>query len=212
MKTFFLLVFILLFAQGGNAQNTIHRNQFISTSIGVSLPVGEFGSVDWFNNNSVGLACTGLNLNVISFGKYIRPNLGFAFGLNAGINPINHSSNQGKKPFWKTASLGVGGLYRIPKNQWELNVEAWANYLIMLGVSDDFYIKEYVIPNFNALYGGVLAEIKLGTTYHLSSKLSIKGMLSNRFSIGKFNYGILKNDKKKGFGMVDMNLGVVYWY
>jgi len=211
------IIIVLLFSLSSQllfSQVLDRKNTFFSSSIGITLPYGEYGSVDWFNNNSVGLACMGSSWDIASFGKYFEPNWGLAVKLNSTINPINHQKSEKTLIAWKMAKIGVGGLIRLPREKWDMEVDVWANYAILLGPSQDIVIGDKQIPYFNSLFGGFILEFDVNYLYHLSSMYSVKLNSGIGFSINKLKYGVISTDKEnlsKPYSVIDLQIGLVYW-
>ena len=189
------------------------KKTFFSSSIGIALPYGEYGSMDWFNNNSVGLACMGASWDIASFGKYFEPNWGLGVKLNSTINPINHQNSENLQIAWKMAKLGVGGLMRLPREKWDMEVNVWANYGILIGSSQRISIGNKHVPNFNSLFGGFILEFDVNYLYHLSSRYSVKLNSGIDFSINKLRYGVIRKGKEnsKPYNVIDLQIGLVYW-
>ena len=212
-KAIIVLLFVLsselLFSQVLN-----RKTIFFSSSIGIALPLGEYGSVDWFNNNSVGLACMGPSWDIGSFGKYFGHNWGLSVKLNSTINPINHQDSEKTLIAWKMAEIGVGGLLRMPREKWDLEVDVWTNYAILIGPSRDINIGDRQIPYFNSLFGGFILEFDVSYLYHLTSRYSVKLNSGIGFSINKFKYGVISTDNEnlsKPYSAIDLQIGLVYW-
>jgi hypothetical protein len=127
------------FSQGGD---------WLSLSVGGSFPAGEFGSKNG-NDLRSGLADVGGLVDLFLMHPLGKGGFGLAADLRGRMNPIDQSAVgaslasgdqgyvwSGKKAYWRTAALMVGGYYHFPvAKRWQVIGS------FLLGVADSRWPK-----------------------------------------------------------------------
>lgn len=198
---------LMVFIKSGQAQNTNFHKSYISSSIGVAFPLGEFGSVNWYDNQSVSLACSGVTSDLITYGNFFNKNIGIGGKLNTTINPMYDNGSTDKKPIWTSVGVGVGGLYNIAKPNWDYGVEIWASYMWLSGKSI-FINNQQLI---NSPFYGTTVEFSPNISYHVTPRSSLILKSSVTANIGKIKHGWANDVRKKQYQMVKFQLGLRHW-
>jgi len=203
-----ILILILVFCSNfSQAQNTSTHNSFINSSVGVAFPIGEFGSVDWYNNQSVGLACSGITSDLITYGKFFKKNTGIGAKLNATINSMYNNRSVDKKPYWTSIGVGVGGLFRHVNSNWDYGAELWFSYMWLSGTS--IFINGHQLVN--SPFFGAVVDFAPNISYHITDKNSLvlkSGIVTN---IGEIKHKRANDIPKKQYRMLKFQVGLIHW-
>ncbi len=207
MKNITTLIILVFFAIPSKAQKIDLHKSYISSSIGVGLPIGEFGSTQWYDNKSVGLACAGLTSDLITYGKFINNKIGIAGRLNTTITSMYDNGSVDKKPFWTSIELGVGGLYRITNSHWDYGTELWFGYMWLSGTTITIDGHQLI----NSPFYGTVVDFSPNVSYHITPKnsLVLKGSIAT--SIGRIKHGWANYVPKKQYQMLKFQVGLRHW-
>jgi hypothetical protein len=95
------------------------RRGFLSLSLGVAAPFGDFSNTS-SDNDDAGFAMTGGNVN-IAFGYKLGQTLGLTAMLNAGSNPLDNEAleNEFQDNF--------------PQSSWDIDSDPWSYGTLMVG-------------------------------------------------------------------------------
>jgi len=207
IKTIILLGFVC-FVSFSQAQSTDFHNSYVSSSVGIAIPLGEFSSADWYNNQSVSLACSGITWDVITYGKFLNKNVGIGGKLNATLNPMYDNETSDKKPSWTSIDIGIGGMYNMPKPKWDYGVELWISYMWLSGTS----IRINDELQINSPFFGMIIDLSPTLSYHFSPRNSLVLKSSIAGSLKRVKHGYTPEFvPSKKYQMLRFKIGVRHW-
>jgi hypothetical protein len=180
-KITFLFSVLLLCILNTSAQ----RKGFLSLSVGPSLPLGDYGSVN-MNNDKAAFATTGHNID-LGYATTLGKNIGIAVMYRYQANPFDEEA-------FETILDDID-----PSYKWTMDCEDWTSASLMLGLYGSFPIdSSHVSFEMKAMFGYYsstypgykLSAFYNGDTYWIRQDNQSAGTLGYLIGAGfKFNVG-----------------------
>ncbi len=201
MKKYLAILFVMgLLNVASQAQSVSTKDGFISISLGVAIPTGDFGD-NGANNDEAGFAESGVAMNLINFGYLFSKNIGITAMLTGAAFPLD-AQTLGPEPIWSYGTLLVGPLFTIRNNESPTEFD----FRLMVGSMSGMIDFDNELGTFEGT-GSALA-FGAGLRYNVSDLIAISGNLD--IISGTAEFDILGSKEDQSMSSANFTVGIAF--